>query len=185
MDHLGTDHPPAPDTAQRSMNLPMRQSISASHRSRVLQALGVTSWVRRAPPADTFVAVAPGQAADAVTDMAAGVACVVVLPEGCSTRELDLLGRAFSAFGAMLARAARVTVSGGQLAANVPEARAYLVFGEAQAHALGRTLPPAVMHRAQIVLADEPMLVLTSADAKRRLWSALRSLRRGLAAADG
>jgi hypothetical protein len=85
----------------------------------------------------------------------------------------------------MLARAARVTVKDGQLAGDVPEARAYLVFGEAQAHALGRTLPPAVMHRAQIVLADEPALVLTRADAKRRLWSALRTLRRGLAATDG
>ncbi len=110
---------------------------------------------------------------------------MVVLPEGCSTRELDLLGRAFSAFGAMLARAARVTVSGGHLAASVPEARAYLVFGEAQAHALGRALPVAVMQAAQIVLADEPALVLTSAGAKRRLWSALRSLRRALAATDG
>jgi len=41
------------------------------------------------------------------------------------------------------------------------------------------------MYRAQIVLADEPALVLTRADAKRRLWSALRTLRRGLAATDG
>jgi len=67
----------------------------------------------------------------------------------------------------------------------VPEAQAYLVFGEAQAHALGRALPAAVMHQAQIVLADEPALVLTSADAKRRLWNALRSVRRALAAAGG
>jgi hypothetical protein len=185
MDHVGTDHPPAPCTAQRGMNQPMRQSVSASHRTRVLQALGVTAWVRRVPPGDTAAVSEPGRAVDAVTDLTAGVACVVVLPEGCSARELDLLGRAFNAFGAVLARAARVTVSGGQLAADVPEARAYLVFGDAQAHALGRTLPPAVMHRAQIVLADEPVLVLTRADAKRRLWSALRSLRRGLATADG
>jgi len=39
------------------------------------------------------------------------------------------------------------------------------------------------MHRAQIVLADELALVLTGADAKRRLWNALRNLRRGLIAA--
>ena len=117
--------------------------------------------------------------------MAANVACVVVLPQDCSTRELDLVGRALNACGAILARSARVTVSGGQLAAGVPEARAYLVFGEAQAHALGRALPAAVMHQAQIVLADEPALVLTSADAKRRLWNALRSVRRALAAAGG
>lgn len=167
------------------MNLSARQPVSASHRARVLQALGVTPWVRRALPGDAAALAEPGRAVDVTADIAAGVACVVVLPEGCSTRELDLLGRAFSAFGAMLARAARVTASGGQLIANVPEARAYLVFGEAQAHALGRTLSPAVMQRAQIVLADEPALVLTSADAKRRLWSALRSLRRGLALTDG
>jgi ABC-type lipoprotein export system ATPase subunit len=106
------------------------------------------------------------------------------LPQGCSTRELDLLGRALTACGAMLARAARVTVSAGQLTGDVPEARAYLVFGEAQAHALGRALPAAALHRAQIVLADEPATVLTSAAAKRRLWNALRNVRRALATAD-
>ena len=111
------------------------------------------------------------------------MACVAVLPQGCSARELDLLGRALATCGAALARAARVTVSDGQLAADVPEARAYLVFGEAQAHALGRALPAAAMHQAQIVLADEPALLLTSAGAKRRLWNALRSVRRTLAAA--
>lgn len=108
---------------------------------------------------------------------------MVVLPQGCGTRELDLIGRALGACGAVLARAARVTVSGGQLAGEVPVARAYLVFGEMQAHALGRALPAAVMRDAQIVLADEPALVLARAEAKRRLWNALRSLRRALAAA--
>ena len=158
-----------------------RQHVSADHRARVLRALGVTPWQRRAAPA----AVAAGEPEYATADRAANVACVVVLPQDCSTRELDLVGRALNACGAILARSARVTVSGGQLAAGVPEARAYLVFGEAQAHALGRALPAAVMHQAQIVLADEPALVLTSADAKRRLWNALRSVRRALAAAGG
>ncbi len=157
-----------------------RQHVSAEHRARVLRALGVTPWQRRAAPAATTT-VEP----EYVSDMAASVACVVVLPQDCSARELDLVGRALNACGAALARAARVTVSGGQLAAGVPEAQAYLVFGEAQAHALGRALPAAVMHQAQIVLADEPALVLTSADAKRRLWNALRSVRRALAAAGG
>ena len=160
------------------MSLSARQPVGASHRARVLRALGVTPWVRRTAASDTAEPVA-------ASNTGAGVTCVVVLPQGCSTRELDLLGRAFNAFGVMLARAARVTVQDGQLAGVVPEARAYLVFGEAQAHALGRALSPAVMHRAQIVLADEPALVLTRADAKRRLWSALRTLRRGLAATDG
>lgn len=164
------------------MNAGLRQHVSASHRDRVLRALGVTPWVRRAAAAaPTTIAGLIQPAADPAGD----VDCVVVLPEGCSTRELDLLGRALNACGASLARAARVAVRGGQLVGDVPEARAYLVFGEAQAHALGRTLPAAAMHQAQIVLADEPALVLTNAGAKRRLWSALRSLRRALATAGG
>ena len=162
------------------MNASPRQRVTASHRDRVLRALGVTPWVRRAA-SDLPAGIVESN--PLLADTVIGVACVVVLPEGCSTRELDLLGRALNACGATLARAARVTVSGGQLAADLPEARAYLVFGAAQAHALGRSLPAAAMHRAQIVLADEPALVLTSAAAKRRLWSALRSLRRALATA--
>jgi hypothetical protein len=164
------------------MSAGLRQRVNASHRDRVLRALGVTPWVRRAPANPPMYVAKPALLA---TGSAMEAACVVVLPEGCSTRELDLLGRALNAGGAALARAARVTVRSGQHAADVPEARAYLVFGEAQAHALGRTLPAAVMHQAQIVLADEPALVLASAGAKRRLWSALRSLRRALAASGG
>lgn len=156
------------------MSTPDHMSTDADHRTRVLHALGITPWVRRVPVAGTVVAP--------TSDL---VACVVVLPEGCSTRELDLLGRALSACGAILARAARVTVSKGELAAGVPLARAYLVLGEAQAHALGRALPAAAMQQAQIVLADEPALLLTRADAKRRLWSALRTLRRTLAGPAG
>lgn len=154
--------------------------VAASQRSRVLRALGVTPWVQRASRVASPASAEPSML---MPDLAAGVACVVVLPEACSTRELDLLGRLLNACGATLARAARVRVVDGQLAADVPQARAYLVFGEAQAHALGRALPAAAMHRAQIVLADELAQVLTGADAKRRLWSALRSLRRGLMAA--
>jgi len=63
----------------------------------------------------------------------------------------------------------------------VPPVRAYLVFGQAQAHALGRELPAAVMNQAQIVLADEPSQVLANGGGKRRLWTALRQLRRALA----
>jgi hypothetical protein len=163
------------------VNASARERTSAiGHRARVLRALGVTPWVRR---------VAPGaRSGMAMPDAAAGgssaVACVIVLPQGCSTRELDLLGRAFHACGTRLARAARLTVRDGQLVGDVPEVQAYLVFGEAQAHALGRALPAAAMHRAQIVLADEPAQVLTSASAKRRLWQALRSVRRALAGTD-
>ncbi|MEO9215023.1 MAG: hypothetical protein ABI227_05170 [Rhodanobacter sp.] len=160
------------------MSASAQPSLDAGHRSRVLRALGVTPWVRRH--------LAGPESADPVAmtlDDAGSVAFVVILPHGCGTRELDLIGRALVACGAVLARAARLVVSDGQLAAPVPEARAYLVFGEAQAHALGRALPAAAMHRAQIVLVDEPALLLTRADAKRRLWNALRSVRRTLAMA--
>jgi hypothetical protein len=159
------------------------QPVAAGQRSRVLRALGVTPWVQRAARAPS--SAGSGEPAMVLSDLAAGVACVVVLPEVCSTRELDLLGRLLNACGATLARAARVRVINGQLAADVPHARAYLVFGQAQAHALGRALPAATMHQAQIVLADELTLVLAAADAKRRLWSALRNLRRALATAEG
>ena len=152
-------------------------AASATHRVRVLRALGLTPWVRRA----TVATSAPDR--EPVPN-GAGVPCVVVLPEHCSVRELDLLGRALSAAGAWLARAARVRVKAGELTDDVPTARAYLVFGEAQAHALGRILPAAVMNHALIVLADEPTAVLSSAAAKRRLWSALRSLRRALTTAE-
>jgi len=165
------------------MNASVREAVDACHRDRVLRALGVTPWVRRASANRPVGVAQPVPASGIVAGTSAGADCVVILPAGCSTRELDLLGRALSAGGTMLARAARITVSAGQLAADVPEARAYLVFGEAQAHALGRKLPAAALHRAQIVLADEPALVLARADAKRRLWSALRSLRRALATA--
>ncbi len=178
MDDLGFDHASAPRAAQRGMMPAMAVIHPASHRARVLRALGVTPWVRR-----SVTRVAEAEPWPAIT--AAEVGCVVILPEVCSTRELDLLGRAFSACGASLARAARIRATGGELSGDVPEARAYLVFGDAQAHALGRALPAAVMNQAQIVLADEPALVLTSAGAKRRLWSALRSLRRAMASSGG
>ena len=149
-----------------------------SRRTRVLRALGVMPLVRReAPdrqPAD--IAAAPG--AGAVVSPAS---CVVLLPEGCHARELDLLGRALAAYGPELARAGRVLVKDGRPATAVPPVRAYLVFGQAQAHALGRELPAAVMNQAQIVLADEPHEVLAGGAGKRRLWMALRQLRRALA----
>ncbi len=152
-------------------------AAAISQRSRVLAALGVVPWVRHTR--GTRAAAVPP---DAVAPFATGerVACVVVVAEGCSTRELDLLGRALNACGATLARAARLTLRNGELDGPVPDAAAYLVFGEAQAHALGRRLPATSMQRAHIVLADELASLLTSAAAKRRLWSALRTMRRAL-----
>ncbi|MEO8778460.1 MAG: hypothetical protein ABI389_07280 [Rhodanobacter sp.] len=154
-----------------------RAAASPGHRLQVLRALGLTPWVRRATVAAPVPDIAPPSDGEKVP-------CVVILPEHCTVRELDLLGRALSATGAWLARAARVRVKSGELTAEVPPARAYLVFGEAQAHALGRALPAAAVNQALVVLADEPALVLGSAAAKRRLWNALRSLRRALTAAE-
>jgi ABC-type phosphate/phosphonate transport system ATPase subunit len=54
------------------------------------------------------------------------------------------------------------------------------VFGQAQAHALGRALPADAMRSAHIVLADLPADLFDPA-AKRRLWHTLRGLRRALA----
>lgn len=181
MDHLESGLAPASGATRRGMSAPARQPVSASHRSRVLRALGLTPWARRggSATAGTSALEASG------TETTSGdFRCVVVLPSGCSARELDLIGRALNACGAVIARAARVNVRDGDLG-DVPAARAYLVFGQAQAHALGRALPAAVMNQAQIVLADEPAMVLAQGEAKRRLWNALRSVRRALAATDG
>jgi hypothetical protein len=150
------------------------------HRARLLRALGVTPWVRRQSFADPIPAAFDTNVAVAEAQGAVGDS-IVVLPAGCPVALLDLLGRAFSAYGPSLARAARIEVGvDGQLG-HVPEARAYLVFGQAQAHALGRVLPAVVLNRAQIVLADEPHEIRASGEGKRRLWNALRSLRRALA----
>jgi hypothetical protein len=163
------------------MIAPVRQSVDAGHRDRVLRALGVTPWVQRAARASTSESI---QLDSVEHGTATGHRCVVVLPSGCSTRELDLVGRALVAGGAAFARAPRITVSGGDLE-DVPPASAYLVFGEAQAHALGHALPAATMQQAQIALADEPGVVLVRAESKRRLWNAMRTLRRTLATAGG
>lgn len=151
---------------------------ATSHRERVLRALGVTPWVRRVGATEPDASELP--VADVQSEVVSGD-CIVVLPAGCSPRELDLVGRALMACGAAIARAPRIEVSNGQLP-SAPQARAYLVFGEAQAHALGRELPAAALSRAHIVLADEPASVLASGAGKRRLWNALRSLRRALVA---
>ena len=156
--------------------------VSASldaHRARLLQALGVTPWVRREKAS---VAASSEGAVSAPADIALGDS-VVVLPAGCAVAQLDLLGRAFAAFGPVLARAARIEVGADGQLGHVPVTRAYLVFGQAQAHALGRALPAAVLNGAQIVLTDEPAVIHASGAGKRRLWNALRSLRRALTAA--
>lgn len=160
------------------MNVPACPGISAAHRARVLRALGVTPWVRRSTQGSPTIDAQTVAAPDAGLVLGD---CVVVLPAGCSTRQLDFLGRALNACGTLLARAARVTLQDGELT-RVPEVRAYLAFGEVQAQALGRALSAAALQQAQIILADDLALALTDAGAKRRLWSALRNLRRTLAA---
>ncbi len=107
------------------------------------------------------------------------------MPAGGSTRALDLLGRALHYGGAALARAGRVSVNNGQLAGTLPQAPVYLVLGQAQAHALGRELPAETMKRTHVALVDEPARLLEDAGSKRRLWTALRQLRRVLADMEG
>lgn len=148
-----------------------------SRRTRVLQALGITPWVLRMSMVDE-PAVEPELVA---AHAASTAACVVVLPAGADPRAMDLLGRALNACGAGLARAGRISVSDGRPSAVVPHAPVYLVLGQAQAHALGRELPAAVMSQAHIAMADEPSTLLADAGSKRRLWTALRQVRRALA----
>ncbi|GAB2565866.1 hypothetical protein ISP15_13630 [Dyella jejuensis] len=147
-------------------------AASPAHRARMLRALGVVPWRRRE------AAAAPiAQLGETPAEIAASNGVVVVLPRGCAVRELDLIGRALYAFGPRLARAPRIEAAENEAMA-VPHAGAYLVFGQAQAHALGRALPAEVMRDAQIVLADAPADLLAQAASKRRLWQALRAMRR-------
>lgn len=159
------------------MNMPA-VAPAAAHRARLLHALGLTPWQRRQATQDAAAPLAD----DVPLSATAHAGCVVLLPAACDTRALDLLGRALTSAGAALARAARVRVQPGEAEIAVPQARAYLACGEAQAHALGRSLPMQAMEQAQIVLVDEPARLLDDATAKRRLWIALRTLRRSLAA---
>lgn len=151
--------------------------VASAHRERVLHALGLARWQRRPAALAPLAAIGGMPQADM-----AHAECVVLLPAACGARELDLLGRALSSGGAALARAARVQVLPGEAEIAVPHARAYLACGEAQAHALGRSLPMQATAQAQIVLVDEPARLLGDAAAKRRLWLALRTLQRSLAA---
>jgi hypothetical protein len=153
----------------------MSATASAPTRQqRVYAALGLTRWqLRRADAVEPDIVEATLAALPAAAD------CVLVIPGGCTPRELDMLGRAVQAFGPMLARAARIEVHAGKLA-QVPAAAAYLAFGTEQAHALGRELPAAALARAQVVLADAPAGLSGDGAAKRRLWNAMRALRRAL-----
>jgi hypothetical protein len=155
----------------------MAAAASPDRRERLLKAMGVTPWRLRGVDAAAAVA-ADGPA---VNDAAHGdrVPCVVVLPAGASERELELVGRALRAFGPVMGRAARLE-AGERGLGHVPVAAHYLVFGEAQARALGHELPAAVMSAAQIVLVDTPSALLADAAAKRRLWNGLRALGRSL-----
>jgi len=147
----------------------------AERRQRLLGVMGVTPWRLRAGPA------APASDAEPANDSAPGgdVECVVILPGGATARELDLIGRALRARGPVLGRAPRLHVEAQGLPA-VPVARAYLVFGEPQARALGHQLPAAVMSAAQIVLVDVPSAIVADGGAKRRLWQGLRAIGRAL-----
>lgn len=147
------------------------------HRQRILRALGVVPCVLR-ERADAAHAVAPADVVSPVADAATGAArCVLVLPAGCPHRADAILERAAASFGPLCRPLARVEVADDQPAGPVPEAAVYLAFGEAQAHALGRALPAAVMAQADVVLLDLPQTLL-QAGGKRRLWQALGRLRR-------
>lgn len=149
-------------------------AASAERREHLLKAMGVTPWRLRGVAAAAEAVVAGNDALQGDR-----VPCVVVLPAGASERELELVGRALRAFGPVMGRAARLE-AGERGLGQVPAAAHYLVFGEAQARALGHELPAAVMSAAQIVLVDTPSALIADAAAKRRLWNGLRALGRSL-----
>lgn len=147
-------------------------------RTRVLRALGVTSYRLRTHAQD----VASSLPADipALADAPDSLALVTLLPQDAAARQLDLVGRALKGFGAHFARAPRIRVAAGQPAQPVPPAHVYLVFGRDQAQALGRAVPAAQVNAAQVLLVDTPEHLL-NASGKRQLWQALKRARRALA----
>ncbi|HET7268740.1 MAG TPA: hypothetical protein VFJ15_11580 [Oleiagrimonas sp.] len=148
------------------------------HRHRVLRALGVTPYGLRAPcrADESAPSAADAGAPTCAPAVDATSACVLVMPADCAKRERNLVEQIMCALGGVFAEAVRVEVTAGQLP-SVPSARAYLAFGKAQAHALGRVLPADVMAVAEVLLVDAPD-VLFDAAAKRRLWQAVSGLRR-------
>lgn len=147
-------------------------STAMSHRRRLLQALGVVPYALRGHAEDQVQADATaGHTPVGPSD------CVLVLPAECGARPSRLIEQAMRALGEGFAGAPSVRVVDGGIGAPVPQAQAYLAFGEAQARALGRTLSRDVMVAAQVVLLDPPQAML-AADGKRRLWQAVVGLRR-------
>jgi len=152
--------------------------MSAGLRQREVNRLLGLSPMRLRARGPMLADSARAAAEEPTMDMS-GAACVLILPAGCSPAALDMLGRAVQAYGPMLARAARIEVRDGALPA-VPAARAYLAFGSEQAQALGRELPSAVLAAAEVVLVDPPTALQGDGAAKRRLWTAMRTVRRAL-----
>lgn len=150
----------------------MPASALANHRQRLLRAMGVMPYsLRTKAPNEADIGLAAGAVESG------DVRCVLVLPDGCGQRQLDVLDRALQAFGPMFTPVLRVSVADGRPKGAVPAASAYLALGEAQAHALGRNLSADVMAAAEVVLLDLPQSLL-QAEGKRRLWQALSGLRR-------
>lgn len=145
---------------------------AADHRQRILQALGVMPLALRRRQAAT---AEPPE--NRIMGAVGSTPCVLVMPEGGNERQQRLVTRAMQALGGGFARAPRVVVKAGELDEPVPPASAYLAFGDAQARALGRSLPTAVMAAAEVLLLDEPHILLEAAG-KRRLWQAVGGLRR-------
>lgn len=147
--------------------------LAAGRRQHLLRALGVTPLALRGRREPDAVPITEGRQ----DDVSGPAVCVLVMPEGCTERLQRLVVRVMQALGRGFAGAPRAVVKAGELDTPVPAASAYLAFGEAQARALGRNLPTAIMAAAEVVLLDEPQALL-EAGGKRRLWQAVGGLRR-------
>ena len=157
-------------------------AASTPTRLRRLHALGITPYGLRSALGESApdTGAEPGPAQDRVAPASDDpIPCVLLLPAECPQRTLDLIGRSMQAFGAAFARAPRLPVTAQGLGQAPPRARAYLAFGEVQARALGHVLDAGAMRYAEIVLLDKPE-GLHAGEAKRRLWLALKGLRRRL-----
>lgn len=144
-------------------------SRTDGQRLRRLTAMGLQPWVLR----------------DAVsrTD---SLRCVVIVPAAAlaDTRQRQLIDLAVACLGLPDTAVMHLTVRDNRLTATAAATPAYLVFGQAQAQALGSASSTDQLKRACIALVDEPAQLLRTPVRKRDLWLAVKAVRRATRVAE-
>lgn len=121
--------------------------------------------------------LAQAPALDAVAAPATALGSVVLVASAVDSRPAGLLADVARAL-----RFARLECAACQAPdeASLQQARAFVLFGEAQVRALGAQLPAQRQREVGWVVAAETAALAGDAQAKRALWSELRRMMRAL-----